>query len=51
MNSVRLYYVFIALFVLLFILGFFVTPWLCIVSFVPLIIGAILLFRCRYMGK
>jgi hypothetical protein len=47
----RLYYVFIALFILLFILGFFVTPWLCLISFVPLVAAAVLLFKKRYIKK
>lgn len=46
-----LYYGLIALFVILFVLGFFITPWLCLVSFIPLIVGLILLIRWRVMKK
>ena len=51
MKSALPYYLLIALFALLFILGFFTTTWLCLVSFVPLIIGAVVLIRYRCVKK
>ncbi len=51
MNKAVLYYGFILLFVVLFVFGFFITPWLSFASFFPLAVGAILLFRNRYIKK
>lgn len=39
------------LFIILFFLGFLITPWLSILSFVPLLVSAILLFKKRYIKK
>ena len=51
MKKAVLYYVFIMLFIVLFVLGFFITPWLSLAAFVPLIVGLILLMRNRYIKK
>ena len=37
------------LFAVLFVLGFVAAPWLCLISFVPLVTGIILLMRNRYI--
>jgi|GEM_PF-1544796 len=39
------------LFIIFFFLGFIITPWLSILSFVPLLTAAILLFKKRYIKK
>ena len=51
MKKALLYYGLIILFAILFVLGFFITPWLTIASFIPLIVGLILLIRWRVMKK
>ncbi len=51
MKKAKLYYLLIALFVLLFVLGFYLTAWLCILSFIPLILGMLLIIRNHYMRK
>ena len=51
MKKALLYYGLIILFVVLFVSGFFITPWLTIASFIPLIVGLILLIRWRVMKK
>ena len=44
-------YALLILFIVLFCLGFILTPWLSLLSFVPLLAGAIILFYRRYIKR
>ncbi len=44
-------YALLILFVVMFCLGFVLTPWMSFLSFVPLCVSAIILFYSRYIKK
>ena len=44
-------YALFVLFIIMFCLGFILTPWLSLLSFVPLLAGATILFYHRYIKR
>ena len=47
----KIIYSLLLLFLVLFVLGFVITPWFCILSFIPLVSAVIFLIYHRYIKK